>query len=285
MKKILNKQGIVLLALLLIYALCWYFFWQSNALQITKHSYYSSELPAEFKDFKIVHISDLHNTAFGHEQSRLLKAVAKESPDIIIITGDIIDRRRYEQSVAMDFIEGAVLIAPVYFCSGNHEAWSGRWQELSAALRDAGVMIADERCFSIERNGEHILLAGLSDPAFGYAENSECKLSAESAEFLQALPQEEFILLLAHRPEYFEQYSAFDIELVFSGHAHGGQVRLPFVGALFAPGQGILPQYTAGEYEQNGTTLFVSRGLGNSIFPLRIGNRPHIISLTLMNEK
>jgi len=285
MKKILNKKGRVLLGLLLICALCWYFFWQTNALQLTKHSYYSAQLPDEFNGFRIVHISDLHNTAFGHGQGRLLEAIAAEKPDMIVVTGDVVDRRRYEQSVAMQFIEGAVKIAPVYFCSGNHEAWSGKWQQLSAALTDAGALISDDCCFSIERNGEHILLAGLSDPAFDYAENSECELSAEAAEFLQSLPQEEFILLLSHRPEYFEQYAAFDIELVFSGHAHGGQIRLPFIGALFAPGQGFLPQYTSGEYEQNGTSLFVSRGLGNSIFPLRIGNRPHIISLTLMNEK
>ena len=284
MRKKLSTIRKVFITMLAIILISWYFIWQNNSLQITQYNYYSALLPQTFQDFKIVHISDLHNASFGENQQNLLAAIEKLQPDIIVITGDLIDRRRYDLNTAMEFIDNAVKIAPVYFVSGNHEAWSGKSEEIFSALEEAGVNIIDNKLQFIEKEGEKIYIAGLCDPAFYTEINADAEISEEAKEFMAQIPQDEFGILLSHRPELFEFYSLYHIPLIFSGHAHGGQIRLPFIGALFAPGQGLFPEYTAGGYELLDSVMYVSRGLGNSLFPIRINNRPQINCIILNQE-
>ena len=259
--------------------------WQNNGIVTTKIDINNSKIPDNFNGYKIVHISDLHNKKFGEDQERLLEKIRVVSPDIIVITGDLIDRRKYDLAAAMVFIDGAVEIAPVYYVSGNHEAWSGEYENIAGRLIDPGVEIMDDRKIEIIKGNSSIELLGLSDPAFltsSYMD--ETNTSKLEKKLTQLSDDSIFQMLLCHRPELFDIYVDENIDLIFSGHAHGGQFRIPFVGGLVAPEQGLFPKYTSGAHKKDNSTMIVSRGLGNSIIPVRIFNRPEIVVVTLGNE-
>ena len=178
----------------------------------------------------------------------------------------------------MDFIKQITRIAPVYFVSGNHEHQSGAWEELSDLLVEEGVTVLNNGKSVIERNGETITLLGLADK----------KVNQHYDKMLHTLmagQEDSFNILLSHRPELFEAYVQENIDLAFTGHAHGGQIRIPFLHrGIFAPHQGFFPKYTEGMHEKDGTVMVVSRGLGNSSFPFRIFNRPELVEVTLEKE-
>lgn len=253
-------------------------YWQNNGIQITKHTY-TNDIPEGLDGFIITQVSDLQSKTFGKNQETLLEKVAETNPNIIVVTGDLIDRNHTDIEASMAFIEGARKIAPIYFVSGNHEHQSEEWDGLVDLLVEADVTILDNGKSILQYNGETITLIGLADP----------KVNPYYTEALSTLTQgkneDGLTILLSHRPELFETYTEYPIDLAFTGHAHGGQIRLPFVGGLFAPNQGFFPEYTIGSYEENGTTMYVSRGLGNSTFPIRIGNRPEIVVVTLESEE
>lgn len=285
MKKLFRRLKMLISSILFIIILIVFCIWQNNSIVISNFNYYSSEVPSEFKDFKIVQISDLHNKVFGKEQSKLLEKIEKLSPDIIIVTGDLIDRRRYNLDEAMHFIEGSLKVAPIYYVSGNHEAWSGKYNEISKKLIEAGVHILDDTTLELFKGKSKIQLLGLSDPAFLTSSYLEDTNTSNTEKYLsQWEDMEEFKILLSHRPEIFDLYCEYNINMIFSGHAHGGQFRIPFIGGLFAPDQGFFPKYTNGNYTNDKSTMFVSRGLGNSVLPIRLFNRPEIISVTLKSS-
>ncbi|WP_460286950.1 metallophosphoesterase [Clostridium sp. CTA-7] len=272
----------LILGVLIIIALYVFVVWQNNSITISNFNYLSYDVPSKFNDFKIVHISDLHNKMFGKEQSEILEEIENLSPDIIIVTGDLIDRRRYNLDKAMDFINGAIEIAPIYYVSGNHEAWSGKYSEIKDSLIEVGVNIIDDTKLEIRKENSTIYLLGLSDPSFLTSNYTDGTDISNMEEYLSNWSNiEDFKILLSHRPELFDLYSKNNMNLVFSGHAHGGQIKIPFVGGIIAPNQGFFPKYTSGSYNSDKTTMFVSRGLGNSLFPIRIFNPPEIISVTL----
>lgn len=272
----------ILLLLALLLGLIIFCTYQNNSIVITKSNYSNPKIPTDFDGFKIVHISDLHNKMFGHDQAKLLGKVTGLAPDIIVVTGDLIDRRKYNLASAMTFIAGAVKIAPVYYVSGNHEAWSGKFPLIRESLLGAGVCILDNAALELTKERSSIKIMGLADPGFLTANYFNAANSSKMAEQLnQWSADENFKILLSHRPEYFELYCENNVDLVFAGHAHGGQIRIPFIGGLVAPDQGLFPKYTSGSHIKGSTTMFVSRGLGNSIFPIRIFNRPEIVAVTL----
>ncbi|MGE5626893.1 MAG: metallophosphoesterase [Solirubrobacterales bacterium] len=279
MMKLPNKPIILLIFVITLGFFC---FWQNNSIVTSEFVYVNSKIPSEFSGYKIVHISDLHNKEFGKDQKDILNKIKSESPDIIIITGDLIDRRKYDLDTAMTFISGAIKIAPVFYVSGNHEAWSGEFSLIKERLRIEGVHVLDNEEFEIIKETGKIKLLGLSDPAFltdNYMESKDySKLNIQLKGWAK---EDSFKILLSHRPELFNMYLKNNIDLIFSGHAHGGQIRIPFLGGIFAPDQGLFPKYTSGSYNKDATTMFVSRGLGNSIAPVRIFNRPEIIVVTL----
>ena len=275
------KMGIIITAVVILLGV--FFMWQNNSITVSEYEYSNSKVPMDFKGFKIVHISDLHNKMFGEKQSKLLNLVEGLKPDIIVITGDLIDRRKFDLENAMSFIGGAIEIAPVYFVSGNHEAWSGKYPEIKDRLLASGVIILDDTFAEIKIGDDTIKLFGFADPGFDNRGNRNVKANTEKLGKLvnDWSGEEEFKVLLTHRPELFEYYTATNLELIFAGHAHGGQFRIPLIGAIFAPDQGFFPKFTSGNYEEGSSTMFVSRGLGNSIIPIRIFNRPEIVSVTL----
>lgn len=208
------------------------------------------------------------------------------SPDIIVITGDLIDRREYDLDIAIAFIKGAVDIAPVYYVSGNHEAWSGKYALIKEKLIANGVIVLDNKAFELKKGDESIQILGLSDPDFLTSDYLD---GTDNREILKQLKiwsnGESFKILLSHRPELLNLYFENNIDLIFTGHAHGGQFRIPGIGGLVAPDQGFFPKYTSGSYKKGMSTMFVSRGLGNSIIPIRIFNRPEIVVVTLKQKR
>lgn len=274
---------IVVLVLLTVILLGGFLVYEDKNIELNTYEIVSVDLPEEFDGYRIAHISDFHNAVFGKDNTKLINMLKEAEPDIIAVTGDIIDSRRTDIDISFAFVEEMLKIAPCYYVSGNHEA---RGSEEFAVLKEnmlkAGVTILENTQTVIERSGAVVDILGLRDPTFtvsGTAE-MEAKVVADELSSLDTAA-ENFTLLLSHKPEFFDVYCENNIDLVLSGHAHGGQFRIPFVGGLIAPGQGFFPEYDAGVFEKGGTHMIVSRGIGNSIIPLRINNRPEIILIEL----
>ncbi|SDN19451.1 metallophosphoesterase [Alkalicoccus daliensis] len=279
----MKRKSLIVITLLLLTGLggTYFVYYQNNALVTTEISYTSAELPASFDDFRIVHLTDLHNKSFGNDQERLLSMILQADPDIIFFTGDLIDQDTEDMHNSMLLMQELAGLAPTYFVTGNHEWWSGNYEVLEAQLKDAGVNVLRNESTEIIKEEETIQLLGIDDPAQGSSYNTEALLEEHLHSAAEEIDETVFQILLSHRPEVFDMYTDYQIQLVFTGHAHGGQVRLPFIGALAAPDQGFFPEYTAGTYTQNNTTMVVNRGLGNSVIPVRVFNRPEIIVMTL----
>ncbi|SNR91513.1 hypothetical protein SAMN05446037_1001392 [Anaerovirgula multivorans] len=281
-----KKIRILLIVVIIALIISLFCVWQNNDITTTQIDYSNIKIPNEFNGYTIVQISDLHNKEFGKNQEHLLKKIRAISPDIILVTGDLIDRRKYDLDTAIIFINGAMKIAPVYYVSGNHEAWSGDYKNISQKLLSYGVQILDDNKVKLMKGEARIEILGLSDPDFLTFDYMDGTNSSKLEEHLARLSDDSvFQILLSHRPELFDLYANENIDIIFSGHAHGGQFRIPFIGGLVAPDQGLFPKYTSGIYTQNQSTLIVSRGLGNSIIPVRIFNRPEIVVVTLQNER
>ena len=257
--------------------------WGNKALMVSTISISSSHIPAAFSGFRIAQVSDLHNSEFGKNNTELLKLLSESRPDIIAITGDLIDANHTDVGIALGFAQESVRIAPTYYATGNHEAASPQYDTLKAGLEEAGFIVLEDEAVSLERNGETITLLGLGDPDFTVKGDMFGETSAMVSTKLKNLDDGEggYTILLSHRPELFETYVNCGIDLVFAGHAHGGQFRLPFISGLVAPNQGLFPQYDAGLYTDGSTSMVVSRGIGNSIIPFRFNNRPEIVLVEL----
>jgi predicted MPP superfamily phosphohydrolase len=273
----------IYIALLILWIFVPFLVWQNNHIVITRFNYINSKIPENLNGLKIVHISDLHNKNFHGKLSNKIKRI---NPDIIFITGDLIDRRKTNVALAVKFVKEIVTSAPVYYVSGNHEQLSGNYKELKKELNNLHVIIMDNSYIKINYKGSEIGLLGIADPAINQnektypIENNEAYMRNTLQELTHNL-NTDFNVLLSHRPEHFEIYTRFNINLVFSGHAHGGQIRIPFVKGILSPNQGFLPKYSEGMHREGETSMVVSRGLGNSLFPFRIFNRPELIVVTL----
>jgi uncharacterized protein len=251
-----------------------FFYANNNLLGTTEYTVESGKLPEAFNGFRIVQVSDLHDATFGENQQRLVKKVKDAEPDAIFLTGDLIDSRRYNLQNSLDAVEQFVEIADVYYVTGNHEVAVNQIDEIYTALESLGVHILPNQSLEIERDGERLTILGIEDPLMG-------KEVQEMLDKAMVGTEDTYKILLSHRPEKFEIYVENQLDLVFTGHAHGGQVRLPFIGGLVAPGQGWLPAYTNGMYEAGETKMLVSRGLGNSLVPQRLFNLPELIVVEL----
>lgn len=253
--------------------------WGNTALNVTPVTISSRRIPPGFSGFCIAHLSDLHNAEFGKKNNRLLKLLKKISPDIIVITGDLVDSRHTNLKVALDFVREAVKLAPVYYVPGNHESRLDCWQQLWGGLTAAGAVVLEDRQLPLTRGGDTVILVGLADPSFVLKKDPSRRAPDIVRRRLRELLRREegYRILLSHRPDLFPSYVRCGIDLAFCGHAHGGQARLPFIGGVIAPNQGFFPKYDSGLYTQGGCSMVVSRGLGNSLCPLRFNNRPEVV--------
>jgi predicted MPP superfamily phosphohydrolase len=284
MNKTKKKKGrVILFIVIFVIAFSVWLWWENTSIQTTHVNIRSEKIPTELDGFTIVQVSDLHNAEFGNQQDRLLKAVKSASPDIIAVTGDLIDSNHSDVTKAMEFINGAVKIAPVYYVTGNHEAWSDQYIELKKQMLMVGVDVLEDENIIIEYAGVTIQLLGLNDLDFITTDGTYERLAMIDTKLKNILGESnKYTILLSHRPELFDVYVENNIDLVLSGHAHGGQVRLPFFRGLVAPNQGFFPKYFEGLYDKKQTKMIVSRGLGNSIIPLRVNNRPELVIVELM---
>ena len=280
-KKIILPCVLLVLALLIVWTL-----WGNTALQVNEYHIVSDRIPQGFDGFRIAQVSDLHNTEFGEDNKTLIERLSETEPDIIVVTGDLIDSRKTDIGIALDFVRQAMEIAPVYYVSGNHESRVGEYGHLKAGLSEVGAVVLENRKVQITREGECITLMGIDDPSFraDYLFGDAATVARWEIEN-QRSDSDGYTILLSHRPELFDLYVDTGMDLVFSGHAHGGQFRLPFLGGLVAPNQGFFPRYDAGRFTNENATMVVSRGVGNSIIPIRFNNRPEIVLVTLGNSK
>lgn len=266
------KSAIVLIIVIALLLFCNF---QNKHLETTHYTYEAEQLGVDLEGYRIVQISDLHNAKFGKNNQRLVDRIRECDPDMIVLTGDLVDSNHTNVDRAVQFVNEIVKICPVYYVTGNHEYWldTSEYENLMDGLASAGVVILDDQVVEISRGDAKLRLVGLDDKSLADG-TLEALLSDEK----------ELTVVLAHEPQYFARYAGTGVDLVLSGHAHGGQFRLPFVGGIVAPDQGFLPEYTAGEYYMNGTEMIVSRGLGNSVIPVRLFNFPEIVCVDLVGK-
>lgn len=251
--------------------------WGNRALMVHTISVTDPHLPRAFNGLRIAHISDLHNEEFGAENGELLTMLAGTRPDLIVITGDLIDSRRTDVDAALTFVRGAVDIAPVYYVTGNHESrLPEEFWLLERGMEELGVHVLRGEREVMTREGDSLVLIGVDDPTFQSKDSSSWPEIVEQE--LEKLREEGlYSILLIHRPELLESCARAGMNLVFCGHAHGGQVRIPLLGGVIAPNQGFFPRYDGGLYTLGDTRMVLSRGLGNSLAPVRVNNRPEIV--------
>lgn len=277
------KKKIMFFLIIFVLACIVYLYYQNTALQVSRYVVSDSSIPKEFNGYKIVQISDFHNTKSQKLTDDLVDEIKKQKPDIIVITGDLIDSRRTDVDAAADFIERIIDTAPVYYAAGNHEARTEEYDILKEKLSELNVNILDNKSEQITIGDSSINLMGINDPSSKYGEgDGDDKIVTDAINGIE-YNEKQYTILLSHRPELLDIYADEHINLVFAGHAHGGQIRIPFIGGVVAPNQGLFPEYTNGKFCQDDTVMIVSRGIGNSLFPFRVNNRPELVVTRLQS--
>ncbi|MDV3427636.1 MAG: DUF1294 domain-containing protein [Bacillota bacterium] len=277
------KYGILLIILI---HLVIFIYLGNNIISISRFSIESRNIPTEFNGYKIVQISDLHNKVFFENNNRLVNIIKNEKPDAIFFTGDIADRRNYSEDNIMLLMEKIKTYAPVYFVTGNNEILSGKFSSLEKKLKACGVIVLRNISVLVKRGSSEIYISGIDDPVINKSEYEEnYKDTSFAKEEIEKIKKDgSYNILLSHRPELFKLYADEKIDLIFTGHAHGGQVILPFLGGVIAPNQGFFPEYYKGVYRNEDTSMVVSRGLGNSLAPVRLFNLPEIVIVNLKGQ-
>ena len=291
--------------------------WPGNKiLEFSNYRFLKEGLEKEKDLLRILHLSDLQGASFGENNVELLSKVSDAKPHLIVFTGDLVDRRMHvdkDFGPTIEFMSNIKKIAPTFFSYGNHELAfsSSTVHDLREKLENAGVVVLDGNSYIQEiqisepmNNGEQrnldldsgiskfrnlrVLLTGFPERLLMVKGKNRTKKNSDvdlkvvrcAVDELKGKRREsqcDISVLLGHEPQFLEEYSVAEYDYIFSGHAHGGQIRVPFLGGLFSPGQGILPKYTSGVHKAGDGHMIVSRGLGNSSFPIRIFNRPEII--------
>ena len=274
---------IILISLLLI--VCALLVDSNLRLVTSEYGLFYSNLPAEFDGFRITVLSDIHAAEFGRNNKRLIKKVWGTAPDIIAITGDLIDGDKspttYEQlAIAGRLASELIEIAPVYYITGNHDWNSGAARQLITILEECGVAVLRNSYTLLEEGGVSIVLAGTDDPN-GPADIVKPRAFVES---IMAAEGSRFKILLEHRNNHLQLYSELGVDLILSGHAHGGIVRLPFTDGLIGPSRDFLPTYTSGVYPMGTSNMVVSRGVGNHTGWPRFLNNPQVVVVELFSD-
>jgi len=294
----MKKKYWFLIWAVLIASVCWNIYWNSTIVVHT-YTHEGRDVPESFEGFCIVQLTDIHSVRSEKQGQLILEKTAGQKPDIICITGDLVDSRYYGQhgiegeARTLRLLEELTRLAPVYFVYGNHEMILLDDPERNAfktAAEELGIQLINNETHKItlEKGDEEIYIAGIQDPStlykdyrYAYLDNNAERMEAMLDVVTEGIHDEDFVLLLSHRPEYLEMYDQYPVDLCLTGHAHGGQFRIPFIGGVYAPGQGFFPKYTTGVYAASDMEMYVGTGIGNSAIPVRIFNPPEILTITL----
>ncbi|NLL70821.1 MAG: metallophosphoesterase [Epulopiscium sp.] len=255
---------------------------------------HSSKLPHSFAGFKVLQLTDLHSKNFGENNKRLLKKINKINPDIIVATGDMLNSRNDKGEIFLNLAAQLTQKYTLYYILGNHEQIaritanrinSNWYKEYINKLRELGVIVLEDEKAIIKKNDEQIMIYGLEIPLMYYSEAGtpmEVEFSQRYLEkYLGDIDDNDFNMLLVHTPLYYSSYVEWGADLVFSGHMHGGIIRLPFIGGVLSPERDYFPEYDAGKYQLKNSTMIVGRGLGNYTINLRVFNRPELVVIFL----
>lgn len=252
-----------------------------NKLKVVNYTIESDKISSPVR---IALVTDLHSCKYGDHESELIAAIDDASPDIVLLGGDIFDDKIGNENT-VDFLNGIVGRYPVYYVTGNHEFWGGvdQYDVQMSILDELGIPRLQGDVLSLDINGNSIGLVGVDDYD-GYLVDEDLILENQFVDAYLNLDASSYNIILAHRPEYFDTYEAHDYDLALCGHAHGGQWRIPgILNGLYAPNQGLFPRYAGGLYEEDGTTMIVSRGLAreSTLIP-RLYNRPELVIIDLV---
>ena len=259
-------------ALVFILLLTVYLIIENKRIRIAHYHFLDDRLK---KDIRIAVLSDVHNDTFGKDNKDLIEKVKQSKPDMIFLTGDLIDKRRTDMDVSIKLVEQLVAIADCYYIAGNHESVIADYDYFQKKLEEIGVNVINDAAISVGK----INIYGIKDYNFFKQpkEKNEEIISQQLAGLEVEKKEDEINILLVHRPHYFDIYCQYQFDYIFAGHVHGGQMRLPFVGGVYGPNQGLFPKYDCGLYQKDKTKMIISAGLGNSLFPLRIFDNPQIV--------
>ena len=253
--------------------------------KVTEYALYEKNLPIEFDGYKIAHISDPHS----HPAKGVSQAIAENEPDIIVITGDLLDEKTEDYSEITHLISNLSEISPVYAVTGNHDLWRANHKKVIIDLEGYGIKFLRNEMTELTKNGEKIALFGIDDPFSKLPDIIEKKVK-NSYDSLPAY--DGFKILLFHRANLFDCVKDLGFDLILSGHMHGGQIRLPILGGVCGPTSAVLsksgmlfPKYTAGIYNHKNTSMLVNRGIGNTLPIPRFGNPPEVGIITLHTQK
>lgn len=249
-----------------------YLYFNISSVVIKSYTIVLKDLPREFEGYTILHLTDLHAKRYGDKQVKLLEIINRQKFDMVAMTGDFIDKQNPDLEPTLDLIQG-LGSKPIFFVPGNHE-WRHAFST-KPLLREYGVKVLDNKNFKISRGDSHIWLVGTDDP---YLQKD--RLEEALSEINDSQPR----ILLAHAPNIFKKAALHNIGLVLVGHTHGGQVRLPLIGAIIAPGQGFFPEYDYGQFTMGSTNMIINGGLGESLLPLRFCSRPEIVIVKLVSN-
>ena len=275
MERLKGRKKYWIVAILLLAASFFGNIYWNNTITVHTYIHTNGNLPAVFSGFRIVQLTDIHSVRTEKQGQLIYEKTAGQNPDIICITGDLVDSKYYAdhgvqgEALTISLVQRLVELAPVYYVYGNHEMIlldDPQRNAFKVALEEAGVNIINNEVISVTTKSEEgkLYIVGIQDPSTLYKDlrfnkfttNGE-RMEAMLDLVMEGIPEEDFVLMLSHRPEYLELYDQYEIDVCLSGHAHGGQFRIPFVGGVYAPGQGFLPKYTVGVYETDDLALYV----------------------------
>lgn len=239
---------------------------------------YTVESDKVSRTVTIALITDLHSDKYGKEQKTLLDAVDEQKPDVVLLGGDIFDdKKSYDNAETV--VKYLAEKYPCYYVTGNHEYWSEDIDNILEVVESHGAMVLSGDCDTITINGESINICGVDDPAVVKYTKHGQGIERQMKEALKGVDTENYTILLSHRPELVDKYKEYDFDLVLSGHAHGGQWRIPgLINGIYVPNQGLFAEYAGGRYDYDTGTMIVSRGLARESTPIpRIFNRPELV--------
>lgn len=282
-----------ILILILLMIICCISIYENKRFVVTKYFVSDTLIPDGFNGYHIVHLTDLHNASYGKNNSKLIQSIERLEPDLILVTGDILIGKPGKDVVfAANTLNRIAKIAPLYFSMGNHElrlsfykdVYGTMWNEfLTHLTNDVHLLFNDVAV--IKQNHDELKLYGLNLTPLLYKRLIKTKMKSNYMESIFGKCDEtKYHILMAHNPDYFEEYAKWGANLVFSGHIHGGMIHLPFIGGVLSPMVRFFPKYDKGKFKYNNKMMILSGGLGNHTFKFRVNNLPEIISVKLNNK-